>query len=96
MGASTSCFKAQEKNTNNVNIYEPLEIKWNNQNIFGLDKYNELGEEECEEQFKNRFEVAKNLELTKPSLLHFYKMQAKIFPEFIPEINTNFIYNYME
>ena len=98
MGSGTSCFQAktQEKKTNNVKKNEPLEIKWNNQTIFGLDKYNELGKEECEEKFKNRFEVAKNLKLTKQGLLLFYKMQAKIFPEFNQENNTNFIYDYME
>ena len=69
MGAACACSGKERKQDNaSMNdlqeeelVSRPLEFKWNNQKIFGLDDYLELEETECDAKFKNIHETEGNL-----------------------------------
>lgn len=57
-----------------------LSSSWSNERIFGLEGYNELGEEDCADSFKNTHELKASLSVTKGSLTRFFKNQMKSLP----------------
>ena len=81
-----ACACAGDRKDGESNVIEiALDIKWENVRIVGVEQYQELGEEECDAMYKNKFEVASNLELTKSNLTKFFLDQSRqLFPTYNP------------
>jgi len=53
-------------------VFYPLEFTLDNEEIFGIVGYEELGSTDCDDQYKNRLEKSASLELSKNALMDFY------------------------